>query len=108
MEEWHMLQGVLTANNGEKLSHFGAVSVELKAAEGSRPRRFEILAYSGGTLPVDGFPLPVVVDLQGLEASGSIPILIDHKNSVETSLGSTDAIINDGSQLILAGPAQNQ
>ena len=94
----------LQASDGADVTRFGAVSVDLKASEGGKPRRFEILAYSGGVLPVEGFPMPVVVDLAGLEAGGSVPILIDHKNSVETSLGSTDSIVNDGVQLILAGP----
>lgn len=93
----------LQANDASQLTHFGAVSVELEAAEGDKARRFSILAYSGGTLPVEGFPVPVVVDLQGLEASGSIPILIDHTKSVEATLGQTDSIENNGSQLTLGG-----
>ena len=93
----------LQANDGTQLTHFGAVSVDLEAAEGGKSRRFSILAYSGGTLPVEGFPVPVVVDLQGLEATENIPILIDHTKSVEATLGQTDSVENDGSQLKLAG-----
>ena len=98
---------LLQASGGEEITHFDAVSLEIKATNNdmvATDRRFHILAYSGGTLPVNGYPVPVVVDLSGLEASGSIPILIDHKNTVETSLGSTDHIENDGKQLVLAGP----
>lgn len=79
-------------------------TIELKAAEGSKPRRFSILAYTGGPLPVTGFNLPVVVDLAGLEAPGNVPILLDHQNTVEDTLGVTDTITNDGQSLILAGP----
>lgn len=82
-------------------------SIDLKAADG-KPRRFKILAYSGGTLNVDGFPLPVVVDLSGLEIPGNIPILIDHQKSVEATLGITDSITNDGQSLSLAGQVTGQ
>jgi capsid protein len=77
--------------------------LDLKSESG-KPRRFQILAYSGGKLPVAGFDSPVVVDLSGLEVPGSIPILIDHQKSVEATLGLTDSIENDGRQLTLAGP----
>jgi len=78
--------------------------LQLKAAEGTKPRRFSILAYTGGPLPVSGFALPVVVDLAGLEAPGNVPILLDHSNTVEDTLGVTDSIENDGRSLMLAGP----
>ena len=77
--------------------------LQLQAANGGKQRRFKILAYTGGTLPVDGFPVPVVVDLSGLEIPGNIPILIDHTKSVEATLGITDNIVNDGQQLVLTG-----
>ena len=69
------------------------------------PSRFNILAYTGGKLRVDGFEIPVVVDLNGLEASGAIPIAIKHDTGDATILGQTDsdAIINDGSRLVLGG-----
>lgn len=82
--------------------------LRLKANGAGKPKRFTILAYSGGTLPVDGFPHPVVVDLAGLELPGSIPILIDHKKSVEATLGLTDNIHNDGTKLTLAGSVTGQ
>ena len=77
--------------------------ITLKAAEGGKPRRFSILAYSGGPLNVDGFDMPVIVDLDGLEIPGAIPILIDHTKSVEATLGVTDTVTNDGLSLSLAG-----
>ena len=82
--------------------------LRLKANGAGKPKRFSILAYSGGLLPVDGFPHPVVVDLSGLELPGSIPILIDHTKSVEATLGLTDNIHNDGTKLTLAGSITGQ
>ncbi len=78
-------------------------SIELKAAEGSKPRRFAIMAYSGGLLPIEGFDRPVIADLAGMEIPGSVPILIDHKASAETTLGITDEIKNDGKTLSMTG-----
>ena len=81
-------------------------SLNLKA-DGS-PRRFSILAYSGGKLSVDGFDLPVIVDLAGLTIPASVPILIDHTKSVEATLGLTDTITNDGRTLLMAGAVTGQ
>lgn len=78
------------------------------AAGSGNPRRFSILAYSGGPLNVDGFPLPVIVDLAGLETPGSVPILIDHTKTVEATLGITDSIVNDGATLTLSGLVTGQ
>ena len=75
----------------------------LMAAGESSQRRFEILAYSGGYLPVEAYGVPVIIDLAGLEATAGVPILIDHKKSVETTLGITDEIHNDGKTLSLTG-----
>lgn len=82
--------------------------VRLKANGAGKPKRFQILAYSGGVLNVDGFPSGVVVDLSGLETPGSIPILIDHTKSVEATLGLTDNIHNDGTKLTMAGVVTGQ
>jgi phage major head subunit gpT-like protein len=82
--------------------------MRLKANGAGKPKRFSILAYSGGLLPVDGFAHSVVVDLSGLETPGSIPILIDHTKSVEATLGLTDNIHNDGAKLTLSGVVTGQ
>lgn len=83
-------------------------AINLKASAEGKPRRFTILAYSGGILPVEGFEYPVIVDLSGLEIPGSIPILIDHQKSVEATLGLTDSITNTGTSLMLAGIVTGQ
>jgi len=39
------------------------VPVTIRAAEGDSPvRRFEMVAYTGEPMRIDGFPLPVVID----------------------------------------------
>lgn len=71
-------------------------SINLKANATGKPRRFSILAYSGGPLAVAGFDYPVIVDLTAMEWEKDIPILIDHENKVSATLGITDTIENDG------------
>lgn len=59
---------------------FDAQSLDLTAnseTTGSAPK-FEMLAYSGGKLFVAGYKHPVVVDLDGLERSENVSVLLDH------------------------------
>lgn len=84
-----------------KLNFRAAVNL---VAQPGKPRRFKIEAYNGGPLVVDGFDLPVIVDLQGLTAASSVSIVLDHDAGTETTVGSTDKIENDGKRLVLAGP----
>jgi hypothetical protein len=69
----------------------------LQAAEGDAAKLpgFKLTAYTGGKLPVSGWPHPVVVDLSGMKVRAkSIPVLIEHSsplghtNSVEINAGS--------------------
>lgn len=51
------------------------------AAEAGQPAKrptFKIRAYNGDSMLVDMFYYPVVIDLAGLEAANSVPILLDH------------------------------
>lgn len=70
----------------------------------TKQRRFAIEAYDGGPLPVEGFDLPVIVDLATLEYPDSIPILIDHTADVEHTMGCTDSITHDGQTMQMTGP----
>lgn len=68
--------------------------------------RFTISAYTG--VPLTGVMrqqrLPIVVDLQGLQASrAAVPVLKDHNPSL--IVGHTDRIINDGRTLSVTGVA---
>lgn len=54
--------------------------IDVKAAEG-KLRTLSIRAYSGGTMVLMGWPLPVVIDMLGLEISNPPPILRDHDQS---------------------------
>lgn len=97
-----MLQGVDTMKRVALLNAF----LKAAATGDDLPTRFEILAYTGGILNVDGFDLGVVIDLQGLDTSTRIPVPIKHNTDDEFILGQTDevdGIVNDGRTLNLYG-----
>lgn len=53
------------------------------AAAGDGPKRFSILAYTGGKINFPQFPHPVVVDLAGIDTNGKArPILKDHNQAL--------------------------
>jgi hypothetical protein len=81
----------------------GDVKIEA-AAGGDRPgpRRFDIVAYTGGKLFLANFDHPVVVDLEGVSGTHkSRPIFKDHNKALV--VGHTDRIGNDGRQLTASG-----
>lgn len=81
--------------------------VAITAAEGDDtqhgPRRFDVTAYTGGELRVDGFDLPVVVDLAGLSTRNSLIANLDHDRSKR--VGHVTLTHNDGKTLRLEGVA---
>ena len=81
--------------------------INLQASAADKPRRFRILAYSGGKLAVDGFEFPVVVDLSGLEAK-AVSVVLDHETTTAATVGQTDTITNNGRSLMLAGIVTGQ
>ena len=59
---------------------FHSIPVFLEASGEKATPTFNMVAYTGGKMRVDGFPHPVVVEFSGLEISSqSIPIRLDHK-----------------------------
>lgn len=84
-------------------------SIELLAnlvltASGERTPTFEVIAYAGGlfTPSINGRPARAVVDLAGLDTSRQrIPVLKDHNGADEVA--HTEAIVNDGRQLVASG-----
>lgn len=70
-----------------KVSRWSAkVSVKAAAEEGRAPQ-FSIAAYNGGPLHVEGFDLPVVIDLSGLQLPASVPLLAEHRTEIDAVLG---------------------
>lgn len=82
-----------------------AQAIEIHAAASDNPQavpRFEMLAYTGGAMRLDGFNAPVVVDLAGMVIPDQQrPILRDHKSW--KIIGHTEIVTIEGSSLRAAG-----
>jgi len=77
----------------------------LKAADvaGTTPT-FELVAYTGRAIRQSWSRNALVVDLAGMDNSRqSIPILWGHDSSIDSVLGQSTSIVNDGQQLIVSG-----
>ena len=99
-----LIRANAAAPRTDDLQLTAAVTIEAAAAGGDRPgpRRFEILAYTGGLLHLPNFEYPVVVDLANLTGTDKPrPVLKDHNRAL--LVGHTDRISNDGRRLTAAG-----
>ena len=78
----------------------------IKAAEGDAPASpsFELVAYTGRSIRQSWSRNPIVVDLAGMDTTRqAVPILWGHEATLESVLGQSTSVTNDGQQLTLAG-----
>lgn len=80
------------------------VSITAGEAEGEKkgPARFDSTFYTGGALNINGWDLPVVVDLAGLTRGNVLVANLDHDSSKR--VGNFD-VSNDGKTLVAHGKA---
>ncbi len=78
-----------------------ASHVRIEAAASGK-RRFNVDAYGGGALRVNGYSLPIVADLAGMTADENIVANLDHDPAKR--VGHVDAVENSGRDLKLSGP----
>lgn len=78
-----------------------AAEVAIEAGATKRQPKISIVAYSGGVMRVPGWG-DVAIDLDGLDASGQVPLLADHKATVSGAVGHGEARVVDG-RLIVTG-----
>jgi hypothetical protein len=77
--------------------------LQIKAADGSKQRKFDIVAYDGGKLNLGNFDLPVVVDIATTDFNGVIPLLIDHDTDTESTLGQVVSVEAAGGEIHIRG-----
>lgn len=77
--------------------------IDIQAAlDDKSPSTFSMLAYTGGPMLVEGFDLPVVVDLSGLMIKRqSLPVRLDH--DAARGVGHTTSILVDNGKLSAQG-----
>jgi len=71
----------------------------VEVACGEKQPRIEILAYSGGLMNVPGWG-PLAIDLNGLDLSGQVRILVDHDPAITGIVGHGKAEAKDGRLLV--------
>ncbi len=79
-------------------------TIQILAADAEKkgPREFESTFYTGGALSVEGWDLPVVVDLAGLTAGKVLVANLDHD---PTKRVGNFEVANDGKTLVAKGKA---
>lgn len=83
------------------LTFGAALEITATDADTATPATIQINAYNGGVMAVPTFGA-VVVDLAGLTAADSIPILADHDNRLASVIGAGRPEVRDGA-LFMAG-----
>lgn len=86
------------------LSATATITASMAAPTGqpARPPRIDIVAYNGGELIVDGFDLPVVINLAGAKIPPTLPLNVDHDQSFNCLLGHGHTSLN-GNSLSISG-----
>ncbi len=98
---------IRASKNLGKMDISMAAPVEIQAAatdEGgkAKPRKFEMVAYTGGALQLAWWGDPVVIDLDGIQGlKASRPILHAHDSSQR--VGHTQSVAVEGGKLIARG-----
>jgi len=70
--------------------------------KGQKMPRLRMVAYTGGTMRIAGFPHPVVVDLEGLAIERQdIPVRLDH--NPRQGVGHTQRVVIENGRVIAEG-----
>jgi hypothetical protein len=78
------------------------IAVEAAGESDKQMPRFRMVAYTGGTMRIAGFPHPVVVDLEGLAIERQdIPVRLDH--NPRQGVGHTQRVVIENGQVIAEG-----
>ncbi len=80
-------------------------SAQMPEGQPQRNRRFSMQAYNGGPMRLNGWQLPVVVDLAGLEIPAApVPVRIGHgADAVSDIFGQTDHVQVDSATVTASG-----
>jgi hypothetical protein len=79
-----------------------AITAAVSEGEAKSPPKFTAEFYTGGALEVNGWDLPVVIDLAGLENGKVLVANLDHDSSKRVG---NFAVANDGKSLVANGTA---
>jgi hypothetical protein len=92
----------MAAKKQQLIAMSAPCSVVAAEGDGKGPRRFTAEFYTGGLLRLDGWDLPVVVDLDGLKESNVLVANLDHDRTKRVG---NFAVANDKRRLVASGTA---
>lgn len=72
---------------------------DVAQGQSPRPPRFSMIAYTGGPMKIDGFDIPVIVELSGIRFAQRIPIKRGHWDLI----GHSEAISVENGKLVATG-----
>lgn len=78
------------------------VSVVASEPDKQEPARFDATFYTGGAMTIEGWDLPVIIDLAGLDRGNVLVANLDHDRTKR--VGNFD-VTNDGKSLVAHGTA---
>jgi Mu-like prophage major head subunit gpT len=90
----------------EPLRFAGSVMIQAQA-DGGKPPRISILAYSGGIMNVAGYG-DIVIDLVGLTLPGRVTLLADHISTLDKVAGSGTPSVVTGRLVVEGTLASNE
>lgn len=89
---------------GEELSLSAELDITA-AGDSAKPATFALTAYTGGAIRVSAYLDPTVIDVAGIQAGATIPLLADHRNHLDAMLGAGKPTIDVARSIVtLAGP----
>ena len=86
----------------DHMQFLSPLTIEAAGDAGKHTPRFSMVAYTGGTMRIAGFPHPVVVDLEGLSIDRQdIPVRLDH--NPRQGVGHTQRVAIENGQVVAEG-----
>lgn len=82
--------------------------IEASAGDGQpKLRRFSMVAYTGGAMDIEGYSLPLVIDIEGVDIpSQTLPALYGH--AATQIVGHTDSIVSTQQRIKASGLVSGQ
>ena len=104
----HELKAEASTSGDIQFDATGDLTFAAAEGEENKNKPFEMTAYSGGKLFVNGFPHPVVIDLKAVVVKGSqgspnksLPVTLDHKRNQR--VGHVDRVQITANKILMAG-----
>jgi Mu-like prophage major head subunit gpT len=90
-----------TKNKKHVIAMMAPVTITAAEGDAKSPPKFDVTAYTGGQMDINGWDLPIVIDLAGLDTRNSLVANLDHQSSQR--VGNVNLVKKSESELQLSG-----